>query len=72
MTTVGGTLTFEGICTGSIALQRSGADGFGYDPVFVPEDGSGTFAEMEAAEKNRVSHRGKAVRAMVEKLKKGG
>jgi XTP/dITP diphosphohydrolase len=72
LTTVGGTLTFEGICTGSIALQRSGADGFGYDPVFVPEDGSGTFAEMEAAEKNRVSHRGKAVRAMVEKLKKGG
>ncbi len=72
LTTVGGTLIFEGICTGSIALQRSGADGFGYDPVFVPEDGSGTFAEMEAAEKNRVSHRGKAVRAMVEKLKKGG
>ena len=72
LTTVGGTLTFEGICTGSIALQRNGADGFGYDPVFVPEDGSGTFAEMEAAEKNRVSHRGKAVRAMVEKLKKGG
>ena len=72
LTTVGGTLTFEGICTGSIALQRSGADGFGYDPVFVPEDGSGTFAEMEAAEKNRVSHRGKAIRAMVEKLKKGG
>lgn len=72
LTTVGGTLTFEGICTGSIALQRSGADGFGYDPVFVPEDGSGTFAEMEAAEKNRVSHRGKAVRAMVEKLRKGG
>ena len=72
LTTVGGTLTFEGICAGSIALQRSGSDGFGYDPVFVPEDGSGTFAEMEAAEKNRVSHRGKAVRAMVEKLKKGG
>ena len=37
LTTVEGTLSFEGICQGSIALQRSGADGFGYDPIFVPE-----------------------------------
>ena len=72
LTTVEGTLSFEGICQGSIALQRSGADGFGYDPIFVPEGGTATFAEMEAADKNRISHRGKAVRAMVEKLKNGG
>ena len=72
LTTVEGTLSFEGICQGSIALQRSGADGFGYDPIFVPEGGTATFAEMEAADKNRISHRGKAVRAMVAKLKNGG
>ena len=72
LTTVEGTLSFEGICQGSIALQRSGADGFGYDPIFVPEGGTVTFAEMEAADKNRISHRGKAVRAMVAKLKNGG
>ena len=72
LTTVEGTLSFEGICQGSIALQRSGADGFGYDPIFVPEGGTATFAEMEAVDKNRISHRGKAVRAMVAKLKNGG
>lgn len=67
-----GTQTFEGICTGTIAHTKSGADGFGYDPVFVPEGGTATFAEMDAATKNSISHRGKAVRAMVAKLKNGG
>lgn len=67
-----GTQTFEGICTGAIAHTKSGADGFGYDPVFVPEGGTATFAEMDAATKNSISHRGKAVRAMVAKLKNGG
>jgi XTP/dITP diphosphohydrolase len=67
-----GTQTFEGICAGTIAAAKSGADGFGYDPVFVPEGGTATFAEMDAATKNRISHRGKAVRAMVAKLKTGG
>ena len=67
-----GTQTFEGLCPGAIALQRSGADGFGYDPVFVPDGATSTFAEMDAEEKNRISHRGKAVRAMVAKLKNGG
>jgi XTP/dITP diphosphohydrolase len=67
-----GTQTFEGLCPGVIALQRSGADGFGYDPVFVPDGATSTFAEMDAEEKNRISHRGKAVRAMVAKLKNGG
>ena len=67
-----GTQTFEGICVGTIAAAKSGVDGFGYDPVFVPEGGTATFAEMDAATKNRISHRGKAVRAMVAKLKNGG
>ena len=67
-----GTQTFEGICRGTIAMRRSGVDGFGYDPVFMPEESEATFAEMEASEKNRISHRGKAVRAMVAKLKNNG
>jgi XTP/dITP diphosphohydrolase len=53
-------------------MRRSGVDGFGYDPVFMPEESEATFAEMEASEKNRISHRGKAVRAMVAKLKNNG
>lgn len=58
----------EGVCKGTIAETRSGAEGFGYDPVFVPEGESRTFAEMSADEKNQRSHRGKAVRLMVETL----
>ena len=58
----------EGICKGRIAQERTGADGFGYDPVFIPEGESRTFAEMSPAEKNAISHRGIAVRRMVETL----
>ena len=72
LTTDGGTLTFEGICNGTIAAERSGAKGFGYDPVFVPEGGDITFADMNAAAKNAISHRGRAVRAMVGELKARG
>ena len=66
LTTPSGTLTFDGICTGQIATQRSGNKGFGYDPIFIPEgETSRTFAEMSAPEKNVISHRARAVRAMV-------
>jgi len=58
----------EGVCKGRIAEERSGADGFGYDPVFIPEGETRTFAEMSPAEKNTISHRGIAVRRMVETL----
>ena len=58
----------EGVCKGRIAEERSGADGFGYDPVFIPEGETRTFAEMSPAEKNAISHRGIAVRRMVETL----
>lgn len=58
----------EGVCKGHIAQERSGADGFGYDPVFIPEGENRTFAEMSPAEKNAISHRGIAVRNMVETL----
>ena len=72
LTTPDGTRTFEGICIGEIAAQQCGAEGFGYDPVFVPEGGPLTFAEMDAAAKNAISHRGRAVRAMVAELKARG
>lgn len=64
----GEAVQLEGVCNGRIAEQRSGAEGFGYDPVFIPEGETQTFAEMSAEEKNRISHRGKAVRLMVETL----
>lgn len=59
---------FEGVCAGSIAQEERGAGGFGYDAVFIPEGESRTFAEMGTEEKNRVSHRRKAVDALVEFL----
>jgi XTP/dITP diphosphohydrolase len=60
----------EGACEGVILTQPRGGGGFGYDPVFfVPEIGK-TLAEMTLTEKNAVSHRGRAFRAMAEKLKR--
>lgn len=56
---------FEGICTGKIIRQRKGEQGFGYDPVFVPDGSDKTFAEMELAEKSRFSHRKKATEKLV-------
>lgn len=61
---------FEGIVTGSIVQELRGTDGFGYDPVFEAEDTGMTFAEMGPAEKNRISHRGRATQQLVEFLKK--
>lgn len=55
--------TVEGRCEGRIAEATRGANGFGYDPVFVPDGFTRTFAELEPEEKNRVSHRGNALRA---------
>lgn len=57
--------TFTGIARGHIRTEKSGEGGFGYDPVFVPEGYDITFAEMNAAEKNKISHRGKAVRQLI-------
>jgi XTP/dITP diphosphohydrolase len=56
---------FEGAAPGIIRRERSGSGGFGYDPIFEPEGYSITFAEMDAGEKNRISHRGKAMRALI-------
>ncbi len=55
---------FVGVTCGVIAGEPRGAGGFGFDPIFVPDGESRTYAEMSLAEKNRVSHRAKAFRAM--------
>ncbi|NMM47423.1 RdgB/HAM1 family non-canonical purine NTP pyrophosphatase [Flammeovirgaceae bacterium KN852] len=60
---------FEGVVEGVITQQESGEEGFGYDPVFVPENKGVTFAEMTASEKNEISHRGRAVNKLVDYLK---
>lgn len=59
---------FEGRVDGLIAESEAGCGGFGYDPLFVPEGFDKTFAEMGADEKNAISHRGRAVRRLVEFL----
>lgn len=51
---------FEGVSEGRIISEKTGSEGFGYDPVFVPEGENRTFAEMTLAEKNRISHRARA------------
>ena len=59
---------FEGVVYGTILNELRGKDGFGYDPIFQPEGFSKSFAEMTAEEKNSVSHRGIAVKKLVEYL----
>ncbi|MBQ5900046.1 MAG: RdgB/HAM1 family non-canonical purine NTP pyrophosphatase [Alistipes sp.] len=59
---------FEGIVRGDIATEEHGVGGFGYDPLFFPEGGAKTFAEMSAEAKNEISHRSRAVRKLAEFL----
>ncbi len=59
---------FEGICPGQIIDVRKGNNGFGYDPVFVPDGTDKTFAEMTMEEKNRFSHRKKAMEKLIQFL----
>jgi XTP/dITP diphosphohydrolase len=60
---------FEGSIEGKISLQRSGSQGFGYDPIFHPDGYEISFAEMDPAEKNRISHRAIAVEKLISFLK---
>ena len=60
---------FEGICPGKIILKKRGTNGFGYDPIFVPDGSLKTFAEMDMAEKANFSHRKKAMQKLVAFLK---
>ena len=60
--------TFEGICKGKITSTKKGDSGFGYDPIFMPDGFTQTFAEMELSLKNKIGHRGKAVTNLVDFL----
>lgn len=62
-------LLFEGIAPGHIADEPYGKGGFGYDPIFVSDELNKTFAEMEQKEKNKVSHRGKALTKLLTYLR---
>jgi XTP/dITP diphosphohydrolase len=59
---------FEGIVDGCILKEKRGKSGFGYDPIFQPDESSLCFAEMSLDEKNKISHRGRAVQKLVEFL----
>ena len=61
---------FEGICTGKIISERKGNNGFGYDPVFIPDGSNNTFAEMDMDKKNKFSHRKKAMEKLINFLNK--
>ena len=59
----------KGVCEGRIAVEPRGCNGFGYDPIFVPRGFDQTFAELPAPVKNRISHRGQALRAATDFLR---
>ncbi len=59
------TLLFEGVVKGTISLKKNGVEGFGYDPIFIPEGQTRTFAEMTIEEKNLQSHRARAFEKMI-------
>ena len=60
--------TFTGVCKGEITQQKRGDKGFGYDPIFKPFGYDQTFAEISLETKNKISHRGKAIRQLVDFL----
>ncbi len=63
---------FEGRCEGTLAVEPHGAGGFGYDPIFVADETPGrTMAALSDAEKDAISHRGRAARALEEWLARG-
>ena len=63
-------IQFEGVVNGHILEEKRGATGFGYDPIFQPDESDLCFAEMSMSEKNKISHRGRAVQKLVEYLLK--
>ena len=60
---------FEGTINGKIISEKKGNDGFGYDPIFLPDGYSETFAQMNSETKNAISHRGIALKKMIDYLK---
>ena len=63
---VGEVRTLEGAMEGTILTEMRGNGGFGYDPVFMPDGYDLSYAEFDPAEKNRISHRGRALKAAIE------
>jgi len=61
---------FTGICHGKIALQKAGNEGFGYDPIFIPDGFDQTFGALPLDIKNEISHRGKAIKQMIDFINK--
>jgi non-canonical purine NTP pyrophosphatase (RdgB/HAM1 family) len=61
-------ITAQGVCKGRIGLSARGTQGFGYDPVFYPDGYDVSFAELDSSIKNSISHRGKAINALKEKI----
>jgi len=61
-------IQFEGIVAGQILEEKRGTTGFGYDPIFLPDESHLSFAEMSMNEKNKISHRGRAMLKLVEYL----
>ncbi len=64
----GNRYAFEGVVNGTISKEIRGAGGFGYDPIFIPEAGAETFAEMDLSEKNKISHRARAIKKLTDFL----
>jgi XTP/dITP diphosphohydrolase len=64
----GDTHQFDGRVNGQIVAEQHGTKGFGYDPLFIPDGFDVTFAQMSSGEKNKISHRGNAVRKLVDFL----
>lgn len=62
--------TFEGIIRGTILTARRGTDGFGYDPIFMPDGYAESFAEMPSAVKHKISHRGQALEKFIQYIRK--
>jgi XTP/dITP diphosphohydrolase len=60
---------FTGLCRGKIINEKRGDQGFGYDPIFQPEGYESTFAQMDLSLKNKIGHRGKAIRKLIDYLK---
>lgn len=69
ITDKGGEETMEGTVIGTIAKECAGTDGFGYDPIFIPNEAGKTFAQMGPEAKNAISHRGRAIAKLCERLR---
>ncbi len=58
----------KGVARGTIAARKAGSGGFGYDPIFIPEKHERTYAQLKISEKNKISHRGRAIEIFVKEL----